>query len=110
MAIRKFVSRAISEIANNLILMALDHLKVDTEPKKLLVLCEPYVVYAYRGYQAVIDVIESRTKREYRLFIGAKTLSRQLNKLVSENNSRFTGLEFWIRKADGSPRSVYILE
>ena len=91
-------------------MLAKDRLKVDTEPRKLLVLCEPYVVYAFRGYQAVIDVLEARTGREYQLFIGAKTLSNQLQRLVEENNDHFTGLEFWLRKADPSRTSAYIVE
>ena len=87
-----------------------ERIKVDMEPRRLLVTSEPYAVFTARGYQVAIAVFERKRKRSYELLIGSKSLSQGLAPLVEENNGRFLGLDFWIRKEDGDKFSKYIVE
>lgn len=86
------------------------HLKIDVEPKRLLVTSEPYVIFTHRGYQPVIDVVERRSRREYYIFISAISLAASLEKLRLENGERMVGIEFWIRKQGPERTSKYIVE
>lgn len=90
--------------------MGWDRLIIDVEPRRLLVTSEPYVIYTARGYQPVVNVLERRTKREFYLFIAAKSLSNPLESLRKQNDGKTTGLEFWLHKEGAEKRSSYILE
>lgn len=85
-------------------------LRVDVEPRRLLVTSEPYVVYSARGYQPVVDVLEKKSRREYFLYLSAISLSHTLHVLQEENGGRTLGLEFWLRKESHEKTSKYILE
>lgn len=82
---------------------------MDTEPVRLQVLSEPYVVYTKRGYQPALDVFVRKQKRTYTLFIAAKSLTESLEHLRSGNGGRLSGLEFWIRKIGFERTSQYEL-
>lgn len=89
----------------------LDALKVDTEPIRLRLLGEPYVIFTPFGYQAAIDVWQIKKKRKKRLFLSAKTLSVQLEAIRKDNEMRcFAGIEFWINKQSNGRRSPYVLQ
>lgn len=85
-------------------------LKIDIEPKRLLITSEPYVVMTARGYAAVVNVLERKTKREFFIYIGALSLSKMLEQLSRENSGKMLGLEFWIRKRDADKLSPYVIE
>lgn len=85
-------------------------LKIDIEPKRLLITSEPYVVYTSRGYQAAINVIERKSRKEYFIYIGAQSLADVLERLREENFGKMLGLEFWIRKKDSSKFAGYVVE
>lgn len=85
-------------------------LKVTIEPRRVLVASEPYVVYTSRGYAAALDVVDLRKKREYRLFIGAASLSKPLHEMAEANSGRHSGLEFWLRKEGDERTSRYVVE
>ena len=84
--------------------------KVDTEARYVLVLSEPYLVFNRWGYAPAIDVFEKKTEFEFTMYISASTLAKQLEELRINNNDRFVGLEFWIRKETEAKNSKYILE
>lgn len=86
------------------------HLKIDTEPRRLLVTSEPYVIYTRWGYQAVVDVFERRTKREYYIYLSPRSLALALETLRQENDGKTAGLEFWLRKRSEDKKSDYLLE
>ena len=88
----------------------MENLKIDIEPRYLLITSEPYVVFTMRGYAPVLNVFEKKTGREYRIFISAKSLSDKLEKLLLGNGEKFVGLEFWIRKESDDKFSKYLLE
>jgi hypothetical protein len=90
--------------------LELSALKIDVEPKRLLITSEPYVIFTARGYAAVVNVLEQRTKREFYLYIGAQSLSKPLEQFTRENSGRMLGLEFWIRKKDAAKLSPYVIE
>lgn len=84
--------------------------KADQEPKKVLFLSEPYVIYTKFGYQAVADVVVIKGKKELILHLGAKSLSERLNEISKDNNDKLTGIEVWIYKADDSKYAQYLVE
>ena len=100
-----FVNYRINRMPN-----AVEALKIDVEPKKLLVTSEPYVVMTSRGFVAAINVIERRSRREFLIYIGAMSLSKELEARSAQNGGKMLGLEFWIRKSDPSKFSPYVLE
>jgi len=85
-------------------------LKIDVEPKRLLITSEPYVLMSARGYAAVVNVLERKSKREFFIYIGAFSLSKVLEQLSNENSGKMLGLEFWIRKRDADKLSPYVIE
>lgn len=86
-----------------------DQLKIDMEPKKLLIISEPYVKFTARGYQAVIDVLDKKKKKEYFIYITARSIATPLEQLRLENNGKATGVEFWIHKKSSERKSPYVL-
>jgi hypothetical protein len=85
-------------------------LKVDIEPRRILITSEPFVLYTPFGYQPVIEVLELKTKRTYLLFIAARSLSKPLEQFRVENDGNMTGVEVWIRKEGTDKKSPYIVE
>lgn len=85
-------------------------LKVDTEAIRIRLTSEPYVVYNSFGYQPAIDVWHIKKRRTYRLYLSARSLSSQLERIRDANNlARFTGIEFWINKVSDQRTAPYIL-
>lgn len=91
-------------------LTALERLKVDQEPRCLLVVSEPFATITTRGYQVAIAVYERKKRRQYQLLIGSKSLTEQIAPLVEENDGRFKGLEFWLRKESSDRFAKYVVE
>lgn len=87
-----------------------EQIKIDAEPRCLQVISEPYVIYTRRGYQPALDVYERKTRKQYVLYIAARSLTEKLEILRRENAGRFNGLEFWIRKESYEKTSPYIVE
>lgn len=88
----------------------LERLKIDVEPRLILLTSEPYVCLTSRGFQAAVRVYEKKKKREFELLIGSKSLSDALLPLVEENGEKFNGLEFWIRKGSADKFAQYVIE
>lgn len=85
-------------------------LKIDTEAIKIRLLGEPYVVYTSLGYQPAIDIWHVKKKRQFRLYLSAKSLSSQLEKIREANAlDHFSGIEFWIYKSSSERASGYVL-
>jgi len=85
-------------------------LKIDTEAIKVRILGEPYVIFNTFGYQPAVDIWHVKKKRQFRLYLSAKSLSVQLEKIRNTNAlERFTGMEFWISKASGERTAPYVL-
>ena len=88
----------------------LEQLKVNTEAVKIRLTSEPYVVYNQFGYAVAVDVWLLKKRRKARLFLGSRTLGRQLEGIRSDAQvENFTGLEFWISKASDERNSAYVL-
>jgi hypothetical protein len=85
-------------------------LKIDIEPRRILITSEPFVLYTPFGYQPVVEVLEVKTKRTYLLSIAARSLSQPLEQFRIENNGYMTGVEVWIRKKSTDRKSPYIVE
>ena len=88
----------------------LNVLRIDTETIKVRLISEPYVVFNSYGYQPAIDVWHIKKKRKFRLFLSARTLSTELEKIRGSNNlNDFNGIEFWINKASDDRKAAYVL-
>lgn len=87
-----------------------EQLKIDIEPLRVLITSEPYVIYTVRGYQAVVDVFEKRKKREYYMFVTARSIADPIENLRVSNSGRLTGIEVWIRKSGSEKTAKYIVE
>lgn len=85
-------------------------LKIGVEPKRLLVTSNPYVMYSARGYVPILDVLELKTKKEYSIYVSAKSIASNLEQLRSENGGSLVGCEIWVRKAGPEKTAQYIVE
>jgi hypothetical protein len=85
-------------------------LKIDVEPKKIIVESDLMVVFTKRGYVPALHVREARSKREFILYLSAFSLSKAVEVLRLGNNGMFIGLEFWIRKATDDRMAPYVVE
>ena len=89
----------------------MDLLKITTEPIKLRITSEPYVVKMRLGYTPAVTVWVEKKKVEMRLLISASSLSNQLDMIRKSNSDHaFFGLEFWIFKESEVKQSKYRLE
>lgn len=79
-------------------LAALPILKVSIGWIELEATAEPTVRPGISGYQPVLPVRALKTGLDYVLYISAKSLTEAIEPLRKENNFRFTGLRFRIRK------------
>ena len=84
-----------------------EHLKIDTEPKRLMATSEPYVIFNIRGYQPVLDVVEYKTRKQYYIYISAKSLGAGLFKLAEESDGKLLGCEFWVYKDGDEKTALY---
>jgi hypothetical protein len=75
-----------------------DRLLFDTEPRKVTIVSEPYLILNNRGYAPAVDVVEARSKAKKYMYIAAKSISFLVDTMRQENNGRFIGIEFWIWK------------
>lgn len=88
-----------------------EKLIVDTNPIKIRLLSDIYIVYNKRGgYLPAIDFIEIKTKITYSLFVGARSIAKGLEDLRIENNDQIIGIELWIERKGTAKFDGYILE
>lgn len=90
--------------------MSKNQLKIGREPIKLLATSEPYVLFSKMGYSPIINVMSVKDKREYFIYISAKSIAIPLEQKRTENNNIFTGLEFWIYRDGDKKISPYVVE
>lgn len=85
-------------------------LKIDTEVIRIRFLGEPYVVFSSFGYQPAIDIWHVKKKRQFRLYLSARSLSSQLEKIrITNNLTHLIGIEVWINKVSDERKSPYAL-
>ena len=90
--------------------VSIERLKVDTEPVRIQIISEPYIVHGRFGYQAAFDVWLVKRKRECLLLVAARSLSAGIEKIVHENEcTSYVGLEFWIQKENETRMAKYIV-
>ena len=85
-------------------------LSVDSEPKRIEILSEPFPVFTRFGYQVAFRVWLKKKKREAVLIAGASSLSKGIENLkdIWECDS-YTGMEFWIQKESDDRRAKYLV-
>jgi hypothetical protein len=86
-----------------------NQLKITIEPIRILITSEPYVKYTKRGYQAAVDVISTKDRRDFFIYIGSTSLTEKLEFLRNENNNMLTGIEIWIHKENDEKFSKYVI-
>jgi len=89
-----------------------ERLKVQgTQLIAIRVISNPYVVYTWRGYAAVIDVATGTQKsKRFQLFIGPKTLASAIEERRLKNQGAFVGIKFRVRRESNDVRSAYVVE
>ncbi len=85
-------------------------LKVGTGWIDLIAVAEPIAKYTSRGYAVVLPVRVLSTNLEYILYLSARTLAEPIERLREENDGRFTGLRFRVRKESTDKLAKYIVE
>lgn len=83
----------------------LPKLQLSTGWVPLEIIDEPVVVLTFNGYAPTVTVRATKTGLHYMLYIQARSLAQPLESMRRENDGRFTGLQFALRKA-GRQRSA----
>jgi len=88
-----------------------DKLSIDTEPRNLLFISEPYVCIQKFGFTVAADaqLSSSNGKKNVTLIIGAQSLSLALFDRIKENNDKLTGVEVYIYKMSADKMSKYVV-
>jgi hypothetical protein len=87
-----------------------DPLRVDIEGVVVRILTEPFVVNTTRGYAPAVNVELEGTGEERTMFIGAKSLSDPLQRMVEANDGKFTGLRLSLKKQSEDRYAGYLVE
>ena len=85
-----------------------ERLKVGSEPRKLRIDSEPFVLFVGRKFAACIDIHDLKKKRDYFLIIEAQSLSMPLLELM-QVEGQLTGLEVWVNKKTDERTAPYEL-
>jgi hypothetical protein len=83
-----------------------ERLIVSTNPVKLRIESNPYVIFLGRSFIPVVDVYDIRMKREYYLPIGAQSISLPMKNWF-ELEGQLVNIEFWINKESELRTSKY---
>lgn len=86
-----------------------DKLQIDTEPRNLLFISEPYVCIQRLGFCVVADAQLSSSigKKNVSILLGAQSLSVPLFERMKENNNSLIGIEVYIYKESPEKISKY---
>ena len=88
-----------------------EKLIVDTNPIKIRIVSDIYLVYNQRGgYLPAVDLLEIKSKITHSLFVGAKSIAKRLEELRNENSGKLTGIELWIERKGTGKFDGYILD
>jgi hypothetical protein len=75
----------------------------------LEIVTEPYVIMTFSGYAPAVRVKDLKNGLDYEIFISAKTLAQELEKLRGPHG-QFIGIKMRIRKESEDKFSSYIVE
>ena len=91
-------------------LVGTQRLKVETEPLKIRIDSEPFVTFTAMGYTVAIFVTALKWKRKYYLYISAKSIAEEFEKIRALNAGSLIGQCFWISKEAEDKKSKYKVE
>lgn len=83
-----------------------ERLIVSTNPVKLRIESNPYVIFLGRSFIPVVDVYDIKRKREYFLPISAQSISLPMKNFL-DLEGQLVNLEFWINKESEIKTSKY---
>ena len=83
-----------------------ERLIVSTNPVKLRIESNPYVIFLGRSFIPVVNVYDIKMKREYYLPIGAQSISLPMHSWL-EQEEQLTNIEFWVNKESELRTSKY---
>ena len=89
-----------------------EKLSIDTEPRNLLFISEPYVCFQKFGFCVVADAQLSSIsgKKNVSLLLGAQSLSIALFERIQQNNNSLIGVEVYIYKLSTEKMAKYKVE
>jgi len=81
-----------------------------TDPIKVKIISEPYVILTQRGYAPVVDIEAEEKPEASMMYISASSLSQALEGFRSENDMKFSGISIKIRKESSDRFAKYVVE
>jgi hypothetical protein len=78
--------------------------------KKVEIVTDIYIIFTRFGYQPAVTVKVDTEAIEYTMYIGAGSLSKELEKLRGANKGMLCGLIFNIKKENETKMAKYIVE
>ena len=78
--------------------------------RKIEVVSEPYVILNTFGYQPALRILVEDKKIEQFMYISPKTLATPLENLRKQNDNKFNGLKFKLKKVSTDKNASYVIE
>jgi len=94
----------------NLAIESTASLKAGTGWIEVEVVSEPDVLLTFKGYAPILRVKVVKSGLVKHIFIGAKSLANELERMRKANSGRFVGLRFRFKKESHETMSPYIVE
>jgi hypothetical protein len=87
-----------------------DLIKFGTEPLKFEIISEVYLVFSFKKYVPVIDLLEVKAKRKHSFIVGASSVAIALEKIRSLNDGALASTMVWIHRESEDKMAKYVVE
>ena len=86
-----------------------DILKIDTNPLALRIISDIYLVFKYKKYLPVIDLLDIKSKKRSSLIVQATSVATFLEELRFSSEGTIIDHELWIQKESDDKFAKYII-
>ena len=84
--------------------------KFGMEPLKFEIISEVYLVFSFKKYVPVLDLVEVKTKRKCSFVVGASSVAIALEKIRSLNDGTLASTVVWIHRESDEKMAKYVIE
>ena len=85
-------------------------IKFTTEPKKFEISSEIYLVFSFKKYVPVLDLVEIKNNRKYSFIVGASSVAVALENIRALNGGVLPGTMVWVHRESEEKMAKYIID
>ena len=84
-------------------------LKIGSNPLPLRFISEIYLSFLNKKYLPIIDVYNTKTKKQFSIIVGASSLAVEFEKLRLDSDGKLIDLECWVHKESDDKYAKYLV-